>query len=429
MLACGVVLPATAPVLNLPAEALPATPPRRAAVLFVFVTVVLDLLALGIITPVLPQLVRGFVGGDYAQAALWVGLFGTVYALAQFFCSPVQGALSDRFGRRPVILLSNLGLGLDFVLMALANTLPLLFLGRVIAGVTAASVSTANAYLADVTPPAGRAKAFGLLGAAFGIGFVVGPALGGVLGGIDLRAPFWVAAGLSLCNFLYGWLVLPESLPPERRTARVDWRRANPVGALGLLRSYPRVAPLSFLHFLGQAAHYALIAVFVLYADYRYGWGETTVGWVLAAIGICNAAVRGGLVGPVVKRFGERRALLSGLACGALGFFVMGLAPSGAWFLLGVPFLALWGLGTPALQALISRRVPDGEQGRLQGAMASVSALSGIVGPWLFGSVFAHFVGPSGWAEFPGAAFLLAAGLLALALAIATRIAHDAAPA
>ena len=399
-------------------------PPRRAAVVFVFVTVVLDLLAFGVITPVLPQLVRGFVGGDYALAALWVGLFGTVYAVAQFLCSPLQGALSDRFGRRPVILLSNLGLGLDFVLMALANTLPVLFLGRVISGITAASVGTANAYLADVTPPEGRTRAFGLLGAAFGIGFVFGPAIGGMLGEIDLRAPFWVAAGLSLCNFLYGWFVLPESLPPERRAPRVEWRRANPVGALRLLRGHPKVFGLASLLFLGALAHYALVATFVLYADYRYGWGEATVGWVLAAIGGLNAAVRGVLAGIVARRYGERRAVLWGLCCGLAGFALMGLAPTGAVFLLGVPLLALWGLGTPALQALVSMRVPDGEQGRLQGALTSLSSVAGIFGPWLFGAVFARFVGPAAWAEIPGAPFLLAAGLLGLAFALALRVAR-----
>jgi DHA1 family tetracycline resistance protein-like MFS transporter len=403
-------------------------PPRRAAVVFVFVTVVLDLLAFGVITPVLPQLVRGFVGGDFAQAALWVGLFGAVYAVAQFLCSPVQGALSDRFGRRPVTLLSNLGLGLDFVLMALANTLPVLFLGRVISGITAASVGTANAYLADVTPPEGRTRAFGLLGAAFGIGFVVGPAIGGMLGEIDLRAPFWLAAGLSLCNLLYGWFVLPESLPPERRTPRIDWRRANPVGALGLLRRHPQVFGLASLLFLGALAHYALVATFVLYADYRYGWGEATVGWVLAAIGGLNAVVRGVLAGIVARRFGERRAVLWGLACGLAGFALMGLAPTGSVFLVGVPLLALWGLGTPALQALVSMRVPDAEQGRLQGALTSLSSVAGIFGPWLFGAVFARFVGPGAWAELPGAPFLLAAGLLGLALLLAMQVARKPAP-
>lgn len=391
---------------------------------FVFVTVVLDLLAFGVITPVLPQLVRGFVGGDYARAALWVGLFGTVYAVAQFLCSPLQGALSDRFGRRPVILLSNLGLGLDFVLMALANALPVLVLGRLICGITAASVGTANAYLADVTPPEGRTRAFGLLGAAFGIGFVAGPAVGGMLGEIDLRAPFWVAAGLSLCNFLYGCFVLPESLPRERRTSRIDWRRANPAGALGLLRSHPQVLGLASLLFLGALAHYALVATFVLYADYRYGWGEATVGWVLAAIGGCNAAVRGMLAGAVARRWGERRAVLWGLACGLGGFTLMGLAPSGMLFLLSVPLLALWGLGTPALQALVSMRVPDAAQGRLQGALTSLSAMAGIIGPWLFGAAFARFVGPEAWADLPGAPFLMAATLLALALGLSLRLAR-----
>jgi DHA1 family tetracycline resistance protein-like MFS transporter len=410
--------------LNETSDTLVMHPPRRAAVVFVFITVLLDILAFGVITPVLPQLVRGFLGGDYAQAAVWAGLFGTVYAIAQFICSPVQGALSDRFGRRPVILASNVGLGLDFVLMAVAGTLPLLFIGRVVAGITSASISTANAYIADVTPPDQRARAFGLLGAAFGVGFVIGPAVGGLLGSIDLRAPFWVAAGLSLTNFCYGLFVLPESLPKERRSARIDWRRANPLGALAMLRSYPQVFGLSVLLFLGSLAHYALLATFVLYADLRYGWGVDAVGWVLAMVGVCNASVRALLVGPAVRRFGERRALLAGLASGATGFAVMGLAPSGPLFLLGVPLLALWGLGTPATQALISRRVPDAEQGRLQGSVTSLSAVAGIFGPWLFGSVFAAFVGAGAWLHLPGAAFLLASALLTGAFTLAWRVAR-----
>ena len=217
--------------------------PRRAAIVFVFITVALDILAIGVVIPVLPHLIEAFAGGDTASAAHWLGVFGTAFALVQFLCAPLLGALSDRFGRRPVILLSNLGLGLDFVLMAVAHTLPLLFLGRVLAGLTSASVATANAYIADVTPPDRRAAGFGLLGAAFGLGFVLGPALGGVLGDIDLRLPFWVAAGLSLANFLYGFFILPESLPPSARPA-LDLRRANPLGALLLLRRYRRVLGL-----------------------------------------------------------------------------------------------------------------------------------------------------------------------------------------
>jgi MFS transporter, DHA1 family, tetracycline resistance protein len=242
---------------------------RPAAFAFVFVTVLLDMLAIGIIIPVLPKLVVDFVGGDAAEGARIYGLFGTVWALMQFVFSPVQGALSDRFGRRPVILISNFGLGLDYIVMALAPSLNWLFVGRVISGITAASISTAYAYVADVTPPEARAARFGLLGAAFGIGFVLGPALGGLAGAVDPRLPFWIAAALSLANALYGLLVLPESLPPERR-APFAWRRANPVGALALLASQSTLIGLATVNFLGNLAHAALPSIGVLYMMYRY---------------------------------------------------------------------------------------------------------------------------------------------------------------
>jgi DHA1 family tetracycline resistance protein-like MFS transporter len=397
---------------------------RRAAVAFVFVTVLLDMLAFGIVIPVLPHLVRQFVGGDLATAALAVGVFGSAFALAQFLASPVQGALSDRFGRRPVILLSNAGLAADFVLMAVADTLPLLFLGRVVAGITAASVSTANAYIADVTPPERRAGAFGLLGAAFGIGFVLGPAFGGWLGSVDLRLPFWVAAGLAAANVCWGLFVLPESLPPERR-APFRWRNASPLGAWRLVHAHPGVIGLVIAVVLSQFAHYVLPSTFVLYAHHRYGWDEREVGTVLAMVGIANALVQGVLVRHLVPRIGEGRALLAGLALGAFGFATMGLATTGPAFLAAIPLLALWGLGGPAAQALMTRRVGADEQGRLQGAVTSFASATGIVAPFLFASAFAAGVRDGVRAEFPGAAFLIAAGLLAIAAAIGWRAARE----
>jgi len=271
-------------------EAKQAATPRRAALAFIFVTVVLDMLALGMIVPVLPKLVEDFVGGNTARAAEIYGLFGTVWALMQFVFSPVLGGLSDRYGRRPVILLSNLGLGLDYLVMALAPGIAWLFVGRVISGITAASFSTAYAYITDVTPPEKRAASFGMMSAAFGLGFVLGPAIGGVLGHIDPRLPFWVAAGFSLLNYLYGLLVLPESLAPERRE-RFSWRRANPVGSITLLRSHRELFGLAFVNFIGSIAHEALPTTFVLYAMYRYGWNERTVGLAIAAVGVCSAIV------------------------------------------------------------------------------------------------------------------------------------------
>ncbi|WP_207476907.1 TCR/Tet family MFS transporter [Arenibaculum pallidiluteum] len=397
-----------------------AAGPRRAALAFIFVTIVLDVLALGIIVPVLPRLVVEMTG-DTVSGAEMFGLFGTAWAVMQFLASPVLGALSDRFGRRRVLLLSSFGLGLDYVLMALAPTLGWLFLGRVISGVTAAGFATAGAYIADVTPPERRAASFGLLGAAFGLGFVLGPAAGGVLGGIDPRLPFWAAAGLTLLNAAYGFFILPESLPREQRAA-FSWRRANPVGALGLLRGHPGLLGIAAVVFLYNLAHEALPNVFVLYTGYRYGWDETRIGLTLAAVGVFSAIVQGGLVRVAVARLGERRTLILGLSCGALGMAAFGAAATATMFWAAIPALALWGLSGPAAQGLMSRRVEPGEQGRLQGALTALHALAGLAGPGLFTLAFARGIDEAG-AQVPGAPFLLAALLLGASAALAWLIA------
>jgi DHA1 family tetracycline resistance protein-like MFS transporter len=397
-----------------------APAPRRGAVIFIFVTILLDTLALGMIIPVLPKLVESFVDNDTASAARIFGLFGTAWAAMQFFFSPILGGLSDRFGRRPVVLLSNFGLALDYVLMALAPSLSWLFVGRVISGITSASISTSFAYIADITPPEQRAAVFGKVGAAFGAGFILGPALGGLLGGMDPRLPFWVAAGLSFANTLYGWLILPESLPRDRRSP-FHWKKANPIGALHLLRSDRVLAGLSVANFFAQVGHVVLPSTFVLYATYRYGWDAATVGLTLAMVGICAMAVQGAAIGPIVKRFGERRALLLGLGCGAIGFLIFGAAPTGPLFWLGIPVMALWGVSGAAIQALMTRLVPPDQQGQLQGATSSVQSVSQLVGPFLFTLTFAWFIGASAPLKLPGAPFLLASALLLLALAIAAR--------
>ncbi len=397
------------------------TEPRRPALAFIFITIVLDVLALGIIIPVLPRLVESFLGGDTGQAAEMYGLFGAVWALMQFGFSPVLGALSDHFGRRPVILLSNLGLGLDYVMMALAPSLPWLLIGRIISGITAASFTTAGAYIADVTPPERRAAGFGIQGAAFGIGFVLGPALGGVLGGFDPRLPFWVASALSLANFCYGCLVLPESLPPERRQ-HFAWSRANPLGALRFLRSQPGLSGLAVVTLLSLLAHEVLPSTFVLYAGYRYGWGAVTVGLTLAGVGVCGAIVQGGLIRPMVALTGERRAAMAGLLFGTLGFTIYGLAPIGEMFWMGVPVMALWGLFTPSSQSLMTQLVGLSEQGRLQGAIQGLRGITGLIGPLLFTFTFAAAIDPTNQWQSPGAPFLLAAALLASALALALRV-------
>ena len=397
-----------------------APPVRNAAVAFIFVTILLDMFALGLIMPILPKLVESFVNNDTASAARIFGLFGTAWAAMQFIFSPILGGLSDRFGRRPVVLLSNFGLALDYVLMALAPSLIWLFIGRVISGITSASVSTAFAYIADITPPERRAAVFGKVGAAFGAGFIIGPAIGGLLGNTDPRLPFWVAAGLSFANTLYGLLILPESLPRDRRSP-FRWKSANPLGALHLLRSDRVLAGLSIMNFFAQLAHVVLPSTFVLYASYRYGWDTKTVGLTLALVGVCAMVVQGVGIGPIVRRIGERRALLLGLGCGAVGFLIFGAAPTGPLFWLGIPVMALWGLAGAATQALMTQLVAPDQQGQLQGATTSVQSVSQLLGPFLFTLIFAYFIGAQAPLKLPGAPFLLASALLVLALVIAAR--------
>jgi DHA1 family tetracycline resistance protein-like MFS transporter len=398
-----------------------AKPPRTAAIAFIFVTVVLDVVALGIIIPVLPKLVEMFMLGDTARASAVYGLFATTGALLAFLCSPLMGVLSDRFGRRRVILLSNLALGLDFIVMALAPTVGWLFLGRVISGITGSTWTTAGAYIADVTPREKRAAGFGLLGAAFGLGFVLGPALGGLLGAVNPRLPFWVAAGMTLVNALYGLLVLPESLPPEKRTA-FAWKRANPVGSLTLLRSHRELFGLATVHFIYFTAHNVMPSVFVLYAGYRYGWDARAVGLTLALVGVCTMIVQGGLVRRIVPALGERRSLLTGLGFGIVSFAIWGLAPVGKIGLIAVAFGSMSGLYGPSAQGLMSHRVKPGEQGQLQGALTSIMGLTGMVAPPIFTQTFAHAIRPgAGW-HFPGAPMLLASVLTAGACALAWRV-------
>ena len=384
---------------------------RNAALAFILITILLDMVALGMIAPVLPKLVVSFYGGDTARAARIYGLFGTVWALMQFIFAPLLGALSDRVGRRPIVLISNFGLGLDYVLMALAPTVGWLFVGRTISGITAASVPTAGAYIADITPPEKRAACFGLVGAAFGVGFIVGPALGGLLGAVNPRLPFWVAAALSLANAMYGLFVLPESLKTEHRQA-FQWRRANPVGALKLLKSHSELLGLAAASFFNALAHEVLPSTFVLYGSYRYKWDERSVGLALAAVGVCYGLVQGILVRPAVEKLGERGALLAGLFFGIVGFALLGLASTGVIFCAAIPIMSLWGMAGPAAQGLMTRRVGPGEQGKLQGATGSLRGIAGLIGPGLFTLSFAHFIRPEGPVHFPGAAFVLASILV-----------------
>jgi DHA1 family tetracycline resistance protein-like MFS transporter len=390
----------------------------QAATGFILVTITLDILSMSLAVPVLPPLIQHMAGGSAAGAAHAVGIFATAWALMQFIFSPVQGALSDRFGRRPVILLSNLGLGLNGILMATAPDLSWLFIGRIISGITAASFSSASAYIADITPPEQRAARFGLVSVAFGFGFIAGPVAGGLLGSISPRLPLWVAAGLSLANFLFGFFILPESLPLERR-ARWSWRRANPVGALYLLRSRPGLTSLATVQFLTLVAQNALPTITVLYAINRYGFTMKQLSWLLGAMGISSAVVGGVLIRPAVRILGERRALMAGLIFGACGFALMGLAPTMLVFMLAIPVLSLRGLADPALSALMTRKVLPNEQGRLQGASSSLVGVAGLFAPTIYTESYAFFAAPyRGW-NVPGVPYLIASSMLVIALGLA----------
>ena len=401
--------------------------PRKAAVAFIFATALMDVISLGIMIPVLPNLVKQFAGGDTALAAQYTIVFAMTWGLMQFFSGPIVGMLSDRFGRRPVLLLSIFGLGVDYIFMALAPSLRWLFVGRVINGITSASFSTANAYVADVTPPQERAKAFGLLGAAFGVGFIVGPAIGGILGDINLRLPFWVSAGLAVINWLYGYFVLPESLPPERRAPALNWRKANPIGALSFLRERTNLFGLISINVLFLMAHNVFPSIFVLFVGYRFGWGPRAASLMLVATGLSQILVQTLIVGRVVKAAGERGALLIGLVSATLAFVAYGLASTPFWFFCGVPAGALGALVMPGLQSLMSRRVAGNEQGRLQGLNGAFMGLTAIFGPLLYLSLLAFAVRHDAQLHQPGIPVLVAALFCTAAFALAVAVAKPVA--
>jgi DHA1 family tetracycline resistance protein-like MFS transporter len=410
---------------------------RKAAFGFIFASALLNAVSFGVTIPVLPALIKEFAGGDTASAAEWQMVFGAVWGLMQFVFGPILGVLSDRIGRRPVLLISFLGLAFDFLFLVFAPSLMWLFVARIVNGMTAASFSTANAYVADVTPPEQRARYFGFMGASFGFGFLIGPVLGGLLAGpfmvslvgdFAIRLPFAVAGALALLNFLYGLFVLPESLPPEKRSARFDWRRANPVGSLQFLREQGRLLGLATVGFLFQIAHNVLPAIFVLYTGHRYGWDIQTISLTMFLTGGLGILMQTLAVGPIVRRLGERGALLIGCAGAALGFLAYGLAPTGIAYLAAAPVFALSNLLTPGLQGLMSRRVGPEVQGRLQGANQSLSGIATIIGPFLFGGSFAYALRHPALSAWPGLPILIASALMFIALGVAWRYGRSDAP-
>jgi DHA1 family tetracycline resistance protein-like MFS transporter len=408
----------------------------RAAFGFIYASSVMNSISFGLMIPVLPGLIRSFFGSANtaatAAAADWQFVFTLIWGVMQFFSGPVLGMMSDRFGRRPVLLISIAGLSLDFLVMTFAPTLAWLIVGRIVNGATAASFSTANAYVADVSTPQTRARNFGWMSSAFSVGFLLGPAAGGFLTAhaIDigafhldgLRVPFLVAAVICAINWFYGLLVLPESLPPERRMTRFDWRRANPVASLTLLRSHRDLLPLASINFLNQLASQVLPGIFVLYTQLRYHWSLSFLGVTFFITGALGILVQSGVVGPVVRRIGERGAVMVGAACTMAGYLIFGLAPTATVYFIGMPVFALGGLVMPGVQGLMTQQVSGSEQGRLQGANQSTNGVASVIGP-VFPLIFAFTL--RNIPGLPGLPILIASGLMGLALALALRFARS----
>jgi MFS transporter, DHA1 family, tetracycline resistance protein len=401
---------------------------RAASLPFIFVTIFLDVLGIGLIIPVLPQLVTELSGGGISGGSRVYGLFVASYAAMQFLFAPILGALSDRYGRRPVLLVSLFGAGVDYIAMGLAPTLAWLFAARLVAGLTAANITVANAYIADITPPQDRARRFGLVGAAFGLGFIIAPAFGGILGSYDLRLPFFAAAAIVLVNWLYGYFILPESLPPAgRRPFR--FRQANPVGSVRRLAGRPGVPGLAVVLVVANMAYLILQSVWVLYTSLRFGWGPLENGLALTVFGVLTALVQGVLIRPILARLGERSTIVLGLSASVTAFVLYALVPQG-WMMLGVMVIGSFGgVTTPALQGLISRSFGAGEQGGVQGALASLVSFISVISPLVATSLFSFFTAPQAPVFLPGAPFLFGATLLALAMLLAARAAARAAAA
>ncbi len=393
---------------------------RKPALGFIFVTLVLDILGIGLIVPILPKLVEELAGGGAETGAYLYGVLLGLYALMQFLFAPILGSLSDWVGRRPVILLSLLGAGLDYFLLAWAPTLGWFFIGRIISGITGANISAASAYIADISPPEKRAANFGIIGAAFGLGFAVGPALGGWLGTFGLRVPFIAAGVLTLINWAYGMFVLPESLKPENKR-KFSWKRSNPINALLDLKRYPIVYGLAATYFLLNLGHQVFPATWVLYTGHRFGWGTREAGLSLALVGVMAMIVQGGLARRIIPKFGERKTAVFGMLISMVTLAAYGEVPSG-WMIFPIIVIgAFGGLTTPAVQGIISRAVGDDEQGGIQGSLASLQSVAGFIGPIIMTLLYGHFISESVSYRHPGAPYFFAALLTVLALVFAKR--------
>ena len=392
-------------------------PAPRLALTFILLTVTLDAIGIGLVFPVMPDLIERATGGTLATAALWGGVLSTSFAVMQFLCGPVIGALSDRFGRRPILLVSLGVMAVDYVVMGLAPTIWLLLATRIVAGVTSATQSTASAFIADITEPAERGRRFGYIGACFGAGFVLGPLIGGLLAAVDLSAPFYAAAAMAAANLVLGLLVLPETVTDRTRRA-FDLRRANPAGALLAVTRLPALRRTLGVFLLLAVAMNVYPAIWAYFGKARFGWDTTMIGYSLALYGISFAAGQVFLVGPLIRRFGEHRAAAGGMVFDAISLVALGLVTSGPVALFLTPITALGGVVTPALTALLSRQTPDDAQGELQGVLSSLNALAMIAAPLVMTATFAHFTAPDAAIFAPGAPFLLAAVLMVAAFGV-----------
>ncbi len=392
----------------------------QAALGFIFITLLIDVTGLGIIIPVLPKLIAELIHGDLSDAASYGGWLTFAYAIMQFICAPVLGNLSDRFGRRPVLLFSLLGFGIDYLFLAFAPTIWWLFLGRVIAGVTGASFTTASAYIADISAPEKRAQNFGLIGAAFGLGFIIGPVMGGLLGQFGSRIPFFAAAGLSLLNTLYGFFVLPESLPIEKRRP-FEIKRANPLGSLLQLKKYPAVSGLIITLILMYTANNGLQSTWAYYGMEKFSWNEAWVGYSLGFIGLMIGLVQVGVIRWAIPKFGQEKSLYIGLCFYSLGLLLFAFAPNGTYMFIFIVPYALGGIAGPALQSIISGFAPSNEQGELQGALTSLMSATTIFAPPLMTTIFAYFTDDQSPVKFPGAPFLLSSVLVFVSVFLASR--------
>jgi DHA1 family tetracycline resistance protein-like MFS transporter len=394
--------------------------PNNTALTFIFITVLIDVIGLGIIIPVLPKLIEELIGGDISEASRYNAYLALAYGLMQFIFSPILGGLSDRFGRRPVLLISLMGLGCDYIFMALAPSIAWLFVGRTIAGICGASFSTATAYIADISTPEKRAQNFGLIGAAFGVGFIIGPTIGGVCGVWGSRVPFFVAASFSLLNFLYGYFVLPESLAVVNRR-KFDWKRANPIGSLLNLRKYPVISGLVVTYLLLFMAGKSVESTWTFYTMLKFSWSSIWVGISLSVVGVLVAIVQGGLIRVIIPKLGQKKSVFTGLLLYFIGLILFAFATKG-WMMFAflIPY-CLGGIAGPALQGIMSNQVPKNEQGELQGALTSLMSLTTILGPLMMNNLFYYFTTPNHSIYFPGAAFIAGAILLLIGILFAVK--------